>query len=71
MNDIGKALIGIGIALVLLGAFFWLGGRLPWFGRLPGDIRIEREHFRFYFPVVTCLIISIVLTLLFWLFGKR
>jgi hypothetical protein len=71
MNDIGKALVGVGIALVLLGAFFWAGGRVPWFGHLPGDIRIEREHFRFYFPVVTCLIISVVLTLLFWLFGKR
>ena len=71
MNDIGKTLVDIGIALVLLGAFFWIGGRLPWFGRLPGDIRIEREHFRFYFPVVTCLIISVVLTLLLWLFGKR
>ena len=71
MNDIGKALIGIGIVLILLGMFFWIGGRVPWFGRLPGDIRIEREHFRFYFPVVTCLIISIVLTLLLWLFGRR
>jgi hypothetical protein len=71
VNDIGKTLVGIGIALVLLGTFFWLGGRVPGFGRLPGDIRIEREHFRFYFPVVTCLIISAVLTLLFWLLGKR
>jgi len=71
MNDIGKALIGIGIALIVVGAFFSLGGRVPWFGRLPGDIRVEREHFRFYFPVTTCLIISVVLTLLFWLLRKR
>ncbi|HXI84055.1 MAG TPA: DUF2905 domain-containing protein [Verrucomicrobiae bacterium] len=71
MNDIGKALVVIGIALVVLGVLFSLGGRLPWLGRLPGDIDIKREHFRFYFPVMTCLVISIVVTLLFRLFGRR
>ena len=71
MNDIGKTLIGIGIALIVLGALFSLGGKLPWFGRLPGDIDIKREHFRFYFPVATCLFISVLLTLLFWLLRKR
>jgi hypothetical protein len=64
-------LIGIGIALIVFGLLFSLGGKLPWFGRLPGDIRVEREHFRFYFPVATCLFISVVLTLLFWLLRKR
>jgi hypothetical protein len=71
VNDFGKALIGIGIALVVLGALFWLGDKLPWFGRLPGDIDIKRENFRFYFPVTTCLFVSVVLTLLFWLLRKR
>jgi Protein of unknown function (DUF2905) len=71
MSDIGKTLIVIGIALVVLGVLFSLGGRLPWLGRLPGDIDIKREHFRFYFPLTTCLIISVVVTLLFRLFGKR
>ena len=71
MNDIGKALIVIGIALVALGALFWLGDKLPWFGRLPGDINIKREHFQFYFPVTTCLFVSVVVTLLFWLLRKR
>ena len=71
MNDFGKALIGIGIALVVLGALFWLGDKVPWFGRLPGDIDIKRENFRFYFPVTTCLFVSVVLTLLFWLLRKR
>ena len=71
MNDIGKTLIGIGVALIVLGALFSLGGKLPWFGRLPGDIDIKREHFRFYFPVATCLFISVLLTLLFWLLRKR
>jgi hypothetical protein len=55
----------------VLGALFLLGGKLPWLGRLPGDIRIEREHFRFYFPVTTCLIISVVVMLLFRWLGKR
>ena len=71
MNDLGKALIAIGIALVALGALFWLGDKLPWFGRLPGDIDIKRENFRFYFPVTTCLLVSIVVTVLFWLLRKR
>jgi hypothetical protein len=71
VNDFGKVLIGIGVALIALGILFSLGGKLPWLGRLPGDIRVERENFRFYFPVMTCLIISVVLTVLLWLFGKR
>ena len=71
MNDMGKVLIGIGTALVVLGALFLFGSKLPWLGRLPGDIRVEREHFRFYFPLTTCLIISVVVMLLFRLFGKR
>ena len=64
MNDIGKALIGVGIALIVLGVLFSLGGRLPWLGRLPGDIRVERENFRFYFPITTTILISLLLTVL-------
>jgi len=71
MNDMAKFLMIAGLALLALGGLFWLGGKLPWFGRLPGDIRIEREHFKFYFPLATCLIISVLLTLLFRLLGKR
>jgi Protein of unknown function (DUF2905) len=71
MNELGKALVVLGLALALLGAVLWLGGRIPWLGRLPGDIRVDREHFKFYFPLTTCLLISIVLTLLFRLLGKR
>ncbi|HVM62460.1 MAG TPA: DUF2905 domain-containing protein [Verrucomicrobiae bacterium] len=71
MNDIAKMLMVIGLALVALGGLLWLGAKLPWFGRLPGDIRIEREHFRFYFPLATCLLISVLLMLLFRLLGKR
>ena len=71
MNDIGKILVLVGLVLVALGGLLWLGGKLPWFGRLPGDIRIDREHFKLYFPLTTCLLISILLTLLFRLLGKR
>jgi hypothetical protein len=71
MNDIGKTLIIVGVALVALGAVLWLGDKTPWFGRLPGDIRIEREHYKLYFPLTTCLLISILLTIVFRVLGKR
>ena len=59
-----------GIVLVLLGFALWSGFGAGWLGRLPGDIRIERGHSAFYFPIVTCLIISVVLTLLLSLFRR-
>jgi hypothetical protein len=68
---LGKALIIGGIALVVLGCLVLLSGRISWLGRLPGDIRIKRDGFSFYFPITTCIIISIVLTLLFRLLGRR
>jgi hypothetical protein len=68
-------LLGFGALMVLLGLILIaagnLSGKVPWLGRLPGDIHIERETWSFYFPLATCLIISIVLTLLFSLFGRR
>jgi hypothetical protein len=48
-----------------------LAGRVPWLGRLPGDIYVERGHWSFYFPLMTSIIVSVLLTLLFWLFGRR
>lgn len=60
--------IGIGIAVV--GLLLWVGVFPRWIGRLPGDIRIERGNFSLYFPVVTCIVVSIVLTLLFSLFRR-
>jgi hypothetical protein len=70
MGDLGKALMLLGVALFALGAVLTLAGKLPWFGRLPGDIVVERGPVTFYFPVVTCLIVSVVLSLLFWLFRR-
>jgi len=71
MNELGKALVIFGCALVVVGAVLWFGGKVPWLGRLPGDIRVDREHFKFYFPLTTCLLISILLTVIFRLIGKR
>lgn len=70
MHDVGKFLMIIGAVVLLLGFVLWSGFAPKWFGRLPGDIRIEREHGAFYFPIVTCVIISIVLSLLFSLFRR-
>jgi hypothetical protein len=72
LNDIGKILFITGLVIAGLGALLWLTGKtgLP-LGRLPGDIRIERQNFKFYFPLATCLLISLVLTLLLWLLRKR
>jgi hypothetical protein len=68
VRDLGKILVVLGLATALIGLVFWSGIAPKWLGRLPGDIRIEREHSAFYFPIVSCLIISIVLTLIFaWL----
>jgi hypothetical protein len=68
----GRLLIGIGILLVLAGAAVILLERIGIrLGRLPGDIRIEGRHGGFYFPVVTCILISIILTLISWLFRSK
>ena len=68
----GKALLVLGLALALLGAFIWLGGGswFSWFGRLPGDIRVERPGFRFYAPIVSMLLLSFVLSGLLWLWRR-
>jgi hypothetical protein len=71
MNDLGKSLVVIGLLIVLVGVVVMLAGRVPWLGRLPGDIYIQRGNWSFYFPVVTSLVVSVLLTLLFWLFGRR
>jgi hypothetical protein len=68
----GRLLIGAGIALIAVGLLFILGEKLGIrLGRLPGDIRIEGARGGFYFPIVTCLLLSGFLTLLGWLFGRR
>ena len=71
MNDIGKILVGFGLLIVLAGVVLVFVGRVPWIGRLPGDIHIQRGNFIFYFPLATSLLLSVVLTLLLYVVGRR
>ncbi len=61
MREVGKLIVIIGVITTLVGLVMWSGFAPKWLGRLPGDIRIEREHSSFYFPIVTCIVLSIVL----------
>ena len=70
MAPIGKLLIIVGILLVVIGLAFVFADKIPFLGRLPGDIYIKREKFSFYFPITTSIIISIILTILFSIFKK-
>jgi hypothetical protein len=67
----GKILIIIGLLLVTVGILFVVGNKIPFIGRLPGDIAVERKNYSFYFPVTTCIIISIVVSFVLWLFSKK
>jgi len=71
IDSLGKMLILFGVILALLGGLLLLAGKIPFLGRLPGDIVIRREHWSFYFPLTTSIVISILLTLLFSLFSRR
>jgi hypothetical protein len=68
MNPFAKTLIVMGLVLVVIGLFWQVGGKYLQLGKLPGDIVIEKGNTRFYFPIVTCIVISIVLSLLSYLF---
>ena len=70
MHDMGRFLIVVGVVTALIGLVLWGGFAPKWLGRLPGDVRIERGNFAFYFPIVTCIVISIVLTLILSLFRR-
>lgn len=70
MPAIGKMLIVAGIILAAIGVFFLFADKIPYLGRLPGDIYIKRDRFSFYFPLTTSIIISIILTIIFSLFRK-
>jgi len=70
LPEIGRALMIAGAVFVLLGLVLTFAGKVPGLGRLPGDIFYRKGNLTFYFPVVTCLAISLLLTLLFWLFRK-
>ncbi len=71
MDSLGRMLILFGVVLALLGGLLLVAGKIPFLGRLPGDIVIRREHWSFYFPLTTSIVVSILLTLLFSLFSRR
>lgn len=75
MSELGKILVGFGLVVVFLGVILLLAGNLsgkvPWLGRLPGDISIDRGNWKFYFPLTTSLLISVVVSLLLYFFGRR
>jgi len=70
VNELGKFLVVTGLLLAAVGALMWSGFGKGWLGRLPGDINYSKGEFSFHFPVVTCLLLSAILTLLLWLFRK-
>jgi len=70
MTNPGKLLIILGLTLAAAGLLLTFAGRIPLIGKLPGDLRIERENFTFYFPLGTCLLLSLLLSLIFWLFRR-
>ena len=70
MPELGKLLVMLGVVIAGVGALLWSGVGKGWFGRLPGDIHYSRGNFSFYFPIVTCILLSILLTLILRLFRK-
>jgi len=70
-SETGKWIIGVGAIIILIGIIiYFFHDKLTWIGRLPGDIRIERDNFRFYFPITTMILISLLATLVIWLARK-
>ena len=70
MDELGKMLFVLGVFIALVGLMFWTGLGKGWLGRLPGDIHYSRGNFTFYFPVATCILASLFLTIIFWLLRK-
>jgi len=68
--ELGKALLIFGAAAAVIGLILMAAPKIPWLGRLPGDILLKREGIRFFFPLGTCLLVSVVLTVLLWLFRR-
>lgn len=71
ISGFGKILVLLGAIFIFIGGFFMLGKSIPWLGRLPGDICIKKENFTFYFPLATSILLSVVLSLILFLIGRR
>ncbi|HIJ59793.1 MAG TPA: DUF2905 domain-containing protein [Nitrospirae bacterium] len=70
LENIGKYLIIIGIVTIVIGIILFFSAKITWIGKLPGDIIIKKENFTFYFPIATCIIISIILSIIFWIIRR-
>jgi len=70
MNEVGKNLMIFGLLIAAVGALLWSGIGKGWLGRLPGDIQYTKGNFSFYFPLITCILVSLIFTFILWLFRK-
>ena len=70
MHEFGKILVALGVVIVIAGLVLWKFGGFGPLGKLPGDVSVQRENFSFHFPIVTCLVVSAVLTLVMWLLRR-
>ncbi|HSB51378.1 MAG TPA: DUF2905 domain-containing protein [Dissulfurispiraceae bacterium] len=71
IEHIGKSLLIIGLVICAAGLLLMFAGKMPWIGKLPGDILIQKKNFTFYLPIATSIILSIILTLIFFILGRR
>ena len=71
MGDLGKSIITIGIVLIIVGVILTVAGKIPGAGKLPGDIFIKKENFSFYFPLTTCILLSILFSMFMYFYGKK
>ena len=69
-QPMGRALLILGVVIAVAGLLILLGPNVLWLGRLPGDISIRRDHFSFYFPVTSCLLASLVISVMLWIVGR-
>jgi hypothetical protein len=70
MTDLGRTLLILGVIIAAAGALLMLSGKLPWLGRLPVDIYVKKENYSVFFPITTCILISIILSFILWLIRK-
>lgn len=70
LNEFGRILVIVGLGVVLVGVLLWSGIGKGWFGHLPGDIHYSKGNVNFYFPLTTCVLLSMILSLLVWLFRR-
>lgn len=71
MQEVGKYLVIAGVVFIFIGGLFLLAGKVPFIGKLPGDILIKKENFTFYFPITTCILASIILSFIYYLFFRK